>query len=234
MGDGMNRSNKTRWGWRWDRRWGWDILLLALLFLVAGSRAGDSDTRNPKMGARLPSVLTQARMRNAPVDEPPAQEGWIVYAFSPLSPKSEANQKRVEELARSLPRGWVLLALSTETEGVSAFVERLHVKLPVLTQLPAATLSAYRIKATPRTYVLDKDWKLLEVLDGPFEGKVAEKLAARFKTRPYTPMERAPNGPSSPNLCRDHEQYPYSRGSKADALGVKLRCGPEGVWMPAA
>ncbi len=230
MGTGMNRSNRTRWGR--------GICLLALLFLVPASRPGLGDTGKPSAGARLPGVLAGARMRNAPVGEPPAKEGWVIYAFSPLSPKSEANQKRVEELARSLPRGWALLAVSTETEGVPAFVERLRVTVPVLTQVPAATLKAYKISstpgATPRTYILDKDWNLLEVLDGPFEGKVAKKLAARFKpSNPGSEVNRLPGGPDSPSLCRDHQQSPYSRGSKADALGVKLRCGPEGVWMPA-
>jgi hypothetical protein len=224
----MNRSNNARWGL--------GIFLLALLFLVSSWRPGNGDTGKPAIGTRLPSVLAGARMRNAPVDEPPAKEGWIVHAFSPLSPKSEANQKRVEDLARSLPRGWVLLTVSMETEGVSAFVERLHVTVPVLTQLPKATLNAYKIGSTPRTYVFDKDWKLLEVLEGPFEGKVAEKLAARFKTRPSAAPrgDQPAGGPRSPNLCRDRQQNPYSRGSKADALGVKLRCGLEGVWGPAA
>jgi hypothetical protein len=231
MGNGMNRSNKVRW----SRRWGQDILLLALLFLVPASQPVIGDTGRPAVGSRLPSVLTQARLRNAPVGEPPAQSGWIVYAFSPLSPKSEANQKRVEELARSLPSGWVLLAVSTEIEGVSAFAERLRVRVPVLTQVPAATLKAYKVTSTPRTYVLDQDWKLLEVLDGPFEGKVAKKLAARFKPSNPSPREDQPaGGPGSPNLCRDRQQNPYSRGSRADALGVKLQCGPEGVWVPAS
>ncbi len=225
----MNRSNKARSGL--------GILLLALLSLGTACREGLSDTRRPEIGKRLPSVLAEARMRTAPVGEPPAQGGWIVYAFSPLSPKSGANQKQVEELARSLPSGWVLLTLSTETAGVSAFVERLRVTVPVLTQVPTATLKAYKVTASPRTYVLDKDWKLLEVLDGPFEGKVVEKLAARFKPKPSgagPQVDRPAGGPSSPNLCRDRQQNPYSRGSKADALGVKLRCGPEGVWGPAA
>ncbi len=229
----MNRSNKARWGRRWDR----GTLLLALLSFGIACRAVGSDTRGPEIGKRLPSVLAEARMRNAPVGEPPAKDGWIVYAFSPLSPASDANQKRVEELARSLPPGWVLLALSPETDGVSAFVERLGVTVPVLTQVPAATLKAYKVTGTPRTYVLDKDWKLLEILDGPFQGKVAEKLAARFKTKPSNTapqVERPAGGPDSPNLCRDGQQHPYSRGSKADALGLQLRCGPEGVWMPGA
>jgi hypothetical protein len=217
-------------------------LLLALLFflpLVAGSRPGLGDTRAPKIGTRLPSVLTQAFLRNAPVAEPPAKEGWIVYSFSPLSAKSEANHKRVEELARSLPRGWVLLALSTETEGVSAFVERLHVTVPVLTRLPKTTLNAYKVAGTPRTYVLDKDWKLLEVLDGPFEGKVAKKLESRFKTsQAGKPSDTPPGGPPGGkplprNLCRDNQQAPYSRGAEVNALGVKLQCGMEGVWVPA-
>lgn len=226
LGEGMNGSNKALRGR--------GLLLLALLSFGTACRDGISDTRSPEIGTRLPSVLAEARLRNAPVDEPPAESGWIVYAFSPLSPKSEASHKRVEELARSLPGGWVLLALSTETEGVSAFVERLRVTVPVLTQVPAATLKAYKITGTPRTYVLDKDWKLLEILDGPFEGKVAKKLAARFKpSNPRPQASRPAGGPNSPGLCRDQQQHPYSRGSKAEALGVKLRCGPEGVWGPA-
>lgn len=225
----MNRSSTARWGL--------GIFLMALLFLVSAWRPGNGDTSKPAIGTRLPSVLTQARMRNAPVGEPPATGGWIVYAFSPLSPKSDANQKHVEELARSLPHDWVLLSIATEADGARAFCERLHVTVPVLTQIPAATLKAYKVNSTPRTYVLDQDWKLLEVLDGPFQGKVAEKLAARFKTtKTGAGPQGAPSsgGPSSPNLCRDRQQYPYSRGSKADALGMKLRCGTEGVWGPAA
>src|SRR5689334_22214143 len=169
--DGMNRSSGTPWGW--------GILLLALLSFGLACRTGNSETRRPEIGKRLPSVLAEARMRNAPVGEPPAKEGWVVYAFSPLAAASDTNQKHVEELARSLPAGWTLLAVATEAQGVPAFCERLRVRVPVLTQVPAATLKAYKATAAPRTYVLDKDWKLLEVLDGPFEGKVAEKLTAR-------------------------------------------------------
>jgi hypothetical protein len=223
------------------KRTGRGILLLLVLALGCDRLTVDVVRKDAglEIGTRLPSVLAGARMRNAPVGEPAPQGGWIVYAFSPLSPESERNQGRVEELARTLPRDWALLAMATDAQGVPAFCERLHVTVPVLTQVPAADLAAYRITGTPRTYVLDRDWKLLEVLDGPFEGEVAETLAARFPAGPGSgkapDLAAGPPGgkPLPRGLCRDRHQGLYSRGSRADALGVQLQCGAEGLWVPA-
>ncbi|HEV2855842.1 MAG TPA: hypothetical protein VHC97_23845 [Thermoanaerobaculia bacterium] len=219
------------------------LLLSALVLALGCDRLTVDIVRKdaePEIGTRMPSVLAGARMRNAPVDEPPPQGGWIVYAFSPLSPESERNQGRVEQLARSLPRDWALLAVATEAQGVPAFCERLRVTVPVLTQVPAADLAAYRITSAPRTYVLDRNWELMEVLDGPFDGEVAEKLAARFPAGPgsvkATNVAEGPPGgkPLPRSLCRDRRQGLYSRGSKADAFGVRLQCGAEGLWVPAS
>lgn len=211
--------------------------LLALGLALADRGAGGSGIR-PDPGTPLPNLLALAHLRNAPVGEPPPKEGWLVYVFSPRSPKSEKSQARVEELARSLPDSWVLLAVATESQELPAFLERLHVTVPVLTQIPAKALSPYRIVSTPRTYVLDKDWTLLEVLDGSLEGRVARKLAERFPSSgsPAPARAQAPPGgkPLPSNLCRDRQQYPYSRGANAEALGVKLRCGEGGYWVPGA
>jgi len=183
-------------------------------------------------------------MRNAPVEVAPPQGGWVVYAFSPASPASEKNCRSVEKLARALPPDWLLLAVATEPHGVQDFVERLHVTVPVLTQVAEKALEGYWITSTPRTYVLDKNWKLLEILDGPYEGEVAKKLAARFKVALPAAATGADAGRGQPphagpangarNLCLDRQQYVYSRGAKAEVLGWKFQCGPGGVWVPVA
>jgi len=212
-------------------------LLLALGLALMDRGAGGGGIR-PDPGSRLPNLLALSQLRNAPVGAPAPKEGWIVYTFSPRSPKCEKNQEHVEELARSLPDSWALLAVATEPQDLPAFLERLHVTVPVLTQIPPKALSPYRIVSTPRTYVLDKDWTLIEVLDGPFEGRVAKKLAERFPSAgsPAPGHDLAPPGgkPLPSSLCRDRQQYPYSRGAAAEALGVKLRCGEGGVWVPGA
>ena|GEM_PF-6385674 len=181
-------------------------------------------------------------MRNAPVAVAPPLGGWVVYAFSPASPASEQNCRSVEKLSRNLPPDWLLLAVAAEPHGVQDFVERLHVTVPVLTQVAEKALERYQITSTPRTYVLDKSWKLLEILDGPYEGEVAKKLAARFKVALPAAATggdagRAPNaGPANGarNLCLDRQQYGYSRGAKAEVLGWRFECGPGGVWVPVA
>ena len=85
--------------------------------------------------------------------------------------------------------------------------------------------------------------KVSRVLDGPYQGEVAKKLATRFKVAlPAVAAvvagsdagRAAPPPKGAPNLCLDHQQLGYSRGAKADVLGLKLQCGPGGVWVPVA
>lgn len=201
-------------------------------------KAVSADSGGPAIGARLPNVVERAQVRNAPIQEPAPNQGWVVYAFSPSSPASEKDSRNVEALAQVLPRGWTFLTVATEPQGVPAFVERLHVTVPVLTNVPASTLAAYRIDKVPRTFILDKDWKLLELLDGPFAGAVAAKLASRFKVA--LPSTHQLSGPSTevkkwpPGLCLDRQQHPYSRGARAEGLGLKFECGAGGLWLPAS
>jgi hypothetical protein len=140
-------------------------------------------------------------------------------------------------LARALPPGWLLLGVAVEQEGLTDFLDRLHVTIPVAAQVDQAALAAYHVGATPRTYILDPNWRLLEVLDGPFETEVAKSLEERFHNR--LALDGAPGVPShnpalrGKGLCFDHQQHPYSPGAKAAALGLPIRCGAGGVWLPA-
>jgi hypothetical protein len=149
----------------------------------------------------------------------------------------EENSSRVETLARALPPGWLLLGVAVEDEGLADFLDRLHVTIPVAAQVDQAALAAYHVDATPRTYILDQNWRLLEVLDGPFETEATKSLEERFHTHlaldgaSATPRE----GPDlrGKGLCFDHQQHPYSPGAKAAALGLPIRCGAGGAWLPA-
>lgn len=210
------------------------FFLVIAAFLGAGVEAGP---RSPKVGSRLPSVLTEARMRNAPVGMAAPQGGWVIYVFSPRAAAAEGNHPRVEELARSLPRDWVLLSVATDAKAVPAFMERLRVTVPLLTQVPEKVLAAYGGRSAVRTYILDQDWKLLESLEGPFEGKVAKRLADRYRVTWKPSPDRATAAPVAgvgeerPRpMCKDAEQQEYSRGAKAKALGLEIRCGMGGMW----
>lgn len=219
------------------------LVLLGAGLIVGLPGTGASAAGIPQIGSPLPSLLAEARMRNAPVEVAPPQMGWVIYAFSPASTSSEKNIRSVEKLARALPPDWMLLAVATEPHGVQELIDRLHVTFPVLTQVAERALAGYHITGTPRTYVLDKDWKLLETLDGPYEGEVARKLAARFKVA-LSAVAAGPDAGQGPsqgagpaggahNLCLDRQQNVYSRGAKADVVGWKFQCGPGGVWVPA-
>jgi hypothetical protein len=222
------------------------LLALALVSIVLLGYGTGNDARGrlPAIGSRLPNVLPRALMRNAPVNAPPPQKGWIVYVFSPGSAASRRNSGNVEQLAHTMPADWAFLAVATEENGLEEFLKQHRVTVPVLTQVPVGSLAAYGIQSTPRTYILDRDWKLLEVLGGELKGKTASRLAARIGI----PLPRSGEGSEGPrpapnqpdggsklrNLCLDGEQRPYSRGAEADALGLKFRCQAGGVWAAAA
>jgi hypothetical protein len=211
------------------------LLLATSVLLAAGVQAGP---RNPKVGTRLPSVLQEARMRNAPVGVAAPKGGWVVYVFAPGSAVADRNQAKVEALAGSLPADWILLSVATSAKEVPAFLEGQAVTIPVLTQVPEKVLAAYGgAGGGPRVYILDKDWKLLELLEGPLEGKVAKRLADRFKVTWKPGAERRAVASAAgegekrpPSMCRDAKQQEYSPGAKADALGLVLRCGMGGMW----
>lgn len=210
------------------------LLLAAGMIVLSACRPPASGSQEE--GAQLPSLLDGAVMRNAPVDAAPPRGGWVIYAFSPEAPESERNADAVERLARSLPPDWALLAVATETKGLAELLRRVRPTVPVLSQVPGASLAAYQITRTPRTYILDSNWKLIEVIDGAYEGAAAERLAARFKG-PEKPLSAAGPGTAEEEepvrLCRDPQQGAYSRGARAKALGRDYRCGERGVWIPS-
>lgn len=203
------------------------FLIAWLLIVLSGCRPSASGLL--EKGTQLPNVLDGAVMRNAPVDAAPPTEGWVIYVFSPAAPESARNGEAVERLARSLPPGWTLLAVAMDTNGLPAFLRQAHPTVPVLSQVPDAALGAYRIAHTPRTYVLDKDWKLLEAVDGVYAG-------ARFKGAANPPPAAGPAAAVEEpgHLCLDQLQRPYSRGGKAQALGRSYQCGEGGAWVPAS
>lgn len=214
------------------------VLLPGLGFACALGVLGacrENDAEGPRIGSRLPSLLAEARMHNAPVGAPAPREGWVVYFFSPKSPASEENSARVEALARSLPAGWGFLAVSTKDEGSVSFLDRLRVTVPVVTLVPPETLAAYQVATVPRTYLLDPGWKLHEVLDGVYRGEVADRLETRLGvTLVPSPAGTTGATPSPPGVCLDREQDPYSRGARADVFGEAFQCGSGSLWIPAS
>ncbi|HEX6861745.1 MAG TPA: hypothetical protein VF414_02960, partial [Thermoanaerobaculia bacterium] len=118
----------------------------------------------------------------------------MVYVFAPSCTACASDSSSIEALAAALPADWALLSVATEQEGLSSYLERLHLTVPVLDQVPADALAEYRIASLPRTYILSSDWELLEVLDGAWQGEVAESLGNRFKVTWKPALERGKPG----------------------------------------
>jgi len=213
------------------------------LIVPAGQCLGATAT--PKVGSQLPNLLLEAKIRNLPVQAEAPRNGWIVYIFSPSSAAAQKNAASAEQLAGSLPSDWSFLSVADADNGLPGFLEKFHVTSPVLFQLSTKTLALYAGSKTPRTYILDKDWKLVEVLDGPFDGAVAKKLSTRLKVDvKQTPAKGSPAAPaaaerpsglSADNLCLDRQQRTYSSGARANAFGFRFVCAMTGgAWRASS
>jgi hypothetical protein len=183
-----------------------------------------------KPGTRLPNLLAGADLRNAPVGSP-APQGWVIYVLPPNCAACEKTLGEAVRLASSLPPEWAFLtAVPGKPEQVEPFLTRLGLTSPLAARIPQPTLAAFRIAGEPVVYVLDRDWRLLKAYAGPLDSKRAQELASRFKVA-LASGPKPPAAPSKPgNLCLDQQQAPYSRGAKAEALGLRFRCSPGGVW----
>lgn len=218
------------------------FLCLGTLLGCRLSERGRGD-RELEPGLQLPNLLREGQLRNAPIGIAAPRDGWIVYAFSPDSSLCERNSRSVEHLASSLSPDWALLSVATDDKALLPLTQRLNVTIPVLTRVPERDLAKYKIDRTPRTYILNQDWKLLEVLDGPYQGQVAERLSRRFNVRLTPPKTDSTVSAGSAQtwdqpqedfrrLCLDRQQKRYSPGAKVTALGLRLECGPGGLWIP--
>lgn len=212
--------------------------LVGALGLLAGA-CQTSDSPGLEIGTQLPSLLREARLQNAPVDAEPPRKGWVIYFFSPRSSAAEENSARVEALADSLSPDWVLLAVPVEEEALSAFLDRLQVTVPILTQIPRTALGPFQVTADPRTYILDMEWKLVAVLDGVYRDEIAEQLVRHLnvsKANLAGAKASAGTSPSNhqsrPGDCLDSNQDPYSPDAKAEVLGQLFRCASGGLWIP--
>jgi hypothetical protein len=197
-------------------------LLLALLLPTATPL---------KPGSQLPNLLVGSSLRNAPVDAP-APRGWVVYVARPDCRACEKTLGEAAGLASSLSPEWAfLVAVPGKPEEVEPFLAGHRLTLPVVTQIQAPTLAAYRISREPAVYVLDRDWRLVEVKTGPLDHRRALALASRLKVDLKALAASPKPATTRPgSLCLDQRQAPYSRGAKADALGLRFRCGPGGIW----
>jgi hypothetical protein len=219
-------------------RMGLLVVFCGFVFLP-GCRSGEVGS-GLAPGTRLPDLLAVSELLNVPVEAPAPAKGWLLYAFSPASPASEANSDQVEGLAAVLPRGWSLLSVSVDDPGLEPFLERLGVTVPVLRRVPAGDLARYEPAPLPRTYVLDREWRLLEIVDGPYEREALAKLSRRLGSPLALPRvastERAsaavPPAPAGASLCRDRQRLPYSPGATVEVFGRQFRCGVGGGWLP--
>jgi hypothetical protein len=205
-----------------------------LVLLVAGCDKPESSGL-PRVGSRLPNLLRETPVRNAPIGQPAPANGYVVYVFSPEScPTCEENNPQVQALAAALPAEWALLSVAVDETGLTPYMDRISVTVPVLAPVSPKNQAEYKMTAGPRTYLLDSDWRLLEVLDGAYEGEVAKALSARLGIE--LPSPRQGSGAVQPRqqlpagACLDNRQRLFSRGAKADALGLRFECGAGGAW----
>lgn len=215
-------------------------LCLGLVAVGAIGLGGESGAAEMKLrpGLELPNLLRQGRFRNAPANQRPPGSGWVVYLFSPRSAVSAKNSDQALAVARSLPQDWAFLAVATETDGLLPFMERQRFRVPLISEVPAGELSAYGPSTRPRTFILGPDWRLIEEMDGLYNGEVARRLAHRLGPAVKLALGggAAVDGPKPPpglpaGLCLDSLQRPSSPGAGIVAFGVRFECEKDGTWV---
>lgn len=229
-------------------RWRPDWILVVLLglsgaanvYLASALSRSRAQPGELKVGSKMPDLLVgPVRFRNAPVDSAIPSAGWVVYFFSPRCEWCRKNSASLETLNRSLPAGWRLIAVSLDENGLDKFIDDFRVTVPVVSRVRPESVETYRVLGTPRTYLLNRDWALLEVLGGAYTGAVAERLRERFNVSldlsnapTDSPAALAPASAAagSSRLCLDEKQNTYSTGARAEILGEAYRCATGGEW----
>ncbi|MCC7186754.1 MAG: redoxin domain-containing protein [Acidobacteria bacterium] len=107
----------------------------------------------------------------------------MVYVFSPQCAWCEKNLDNLKALVAHADGAFDVLAVSLQSEGVAAYLAERDLSVTTLVEPSDDTRAAYRLGATPTTFVVGPQRTVEKVWIGAFDGAAATEIEAFFGVR---------------------------------------------------
>jgi len=104
----------------------------------------------------------------------------IVYVFSPDCIWCECNLQNIKEVFNKTQNNYKFIGLSLEKESSSKYIEEKELPFPVFHNPSDLNKSEYYFRATPSTYLVSSEGKIIKFWSGAFGGKTLEDVENFF------------------------------------------------------
>lgn len=173
----------------------WNVTLLSLLIVSvtlnlllarrikqltgAGNRAVLE--RQLKVGAQVPVIQAvdsagQPQIIAFDQEERPT----VLYVFTPLCKWCTRNMDNIKELVARKSGEFRFIGISLSKEGLTEYVAKNGLTVPVYTDLSDQTRKAYKMVGTPQTIVVSRDGKVIQNWMGAYTGEQQRQLEEYF------------------------------------------------------
>jgi peroxiredoxin len=107
----------------------------------------------------------------------------VVYLFSPHCKFCRQNAKNMSSLVSQVAGKYRIIGVSLATDGLDEFIGETMIKFPVYTNLDPKVATAYKAGATPQTFVVGHDGRLLSMWTGEYVGTTRKSVESFFGVR---------------------------------------------------
>lgn len=148
-----------------------------------------SRTRTPApvvaAGTGMPALraIDHATNRAVTVGYGDVRVPTVVYFFSPSCGFCKKNEKNIASIASQTAGKFRIIGISLSTDKLDDFIREAEITFPVYTNLDPTVGKAYRIGATPQTFVVGPDAKVKSMWTGAFTAVTQKSVEAFFSLR---------------------------------------------------
>ena len=107
----------------------------------------------------------------------------VLYLFSPACGWCRRNSPNMRALIAGAGKRFDFVLISLTSSGLRDYVSELDVRGTVYSDPAAASREAYSLGATPETFVMGPDGRIMRIWKGAYLGPVASEVAALLEVR---------------------------------------------------
>jgi hypothetical protein len=162
---------------------GLDVLLAHRVRSLTHAREARIAEYQLKIGATV-TPITARRLggKQEAISYQGTNQSTVLYIFTPTCVWCARNMDNLKALLSKESRSYRFIGLSLSEEGLTDYVAKNELTLPVYSGLSAEAKQAYKLSGTPQTIVVSPEGRVLQDWVGAYVGSQKSQVEAFFHT----------------------------------------------------
>lgn len=107
----------------------------------------------------------------------------VIYFFSPDCSWSHRNLQNAKVLFENTKGKFNFVSVSAQTDDLQTYVQQNDIAFPVFGKVKDESRAEYAFRATPSTYVIENDGKVIKLWSGAYTGKIGDEVEKFFNLK---------------------------------------------------